>query len=199
MLRRLATTLLVTLLAVPLLSTGTALASGTGGVDISPYPGSVNGRQVTAFHVDVPESGPAIVRYSVRNTTDKVATARVFSAAAERTPSGGWSIGTATSAPFLGLRDTVVTLRPHESRITSFKALMPAHASYGAVVVEVKSGSIVQQAATIVYLRSAVEAAQGAGPAEVIVIIAAILIASAAIGVGFSRVRRRRRAATALR
>ena len=59
-------------------ATAPSRAAGTGGVEISPYPGVVDGKQVTAFHVTVPRSeGSTSVRYSLRNTTTAQKSARL--------------------------------------------------------------------------------------------------------------------------
>ncbi len=55
------------LLAVP------AGAAGTGGVEVTPLPGIVDGKQVTAFHVRMPRSGTSEVPFALRNLTGEPA------------------------------------------------------------------------------------------------------------------------------
>lgn len=171
------------------LVTQPALAAGTGGVDVSPYPGVVNGKQVTAFHTRVPSRGDAVVRYSLRNTTNQPAAARLFSASASRT-GGQFTIGAAGSSPYISFPDAQVTLKPQETRISSFTVHAGpdgvAAGSYGAIVVEVKHGSIVQQAAVVVYLSRASTVSL---PLLVISIAIAVLLLA---GTGFVLVARHR-------
>lgn len=146
-----AVALLLLLLVLP------ARAAGTGGIDISPYPGIVDGKQITAFHVSVPSRGRSTVKYALRNTTDKPATARLFASSAAR-KGGSFTIGVSGSSPYLSFKDQTVTLQPKETRIAEFSVHpgpqgRPAKEAYGALVVEVKNGSIIQQAATVVYLK----------------------------------------------
>lgn len=143
-------------LLLALVAGGPALAAGTGGVDISPYPGVKDGKQITAFHVRVPSRGHDTVRYALRNTTAKPATARLFGARATRT-NDTFTIGPAGSSPYLVFPDRSVTLKPNETRIESFRVQpgpdgRPKGKAYAALVVEVKNGSVIQQAATVVYL-----------------------------------------------
>jgi hypothetical protein len=160
-----------------------ALAAGTGGVDISPYPGSINGEQITAFHVQLARSGAATVRYSVRNTTSKPAIARIYATTAYRGTNGAWTIGKPDAAPFIQLSDHVVKLRPHESDLRSFSVTTAPAATYGAVVVQVRNGSVVQRVATIVYF---------ARPSHsrlswTVVVVALVLLAGVAGGVLIAR------------
>ena len=168
---------------------GPALAAGTGGVDVSPYPGVVNGKQVTAFHTRVPSSGEAVVQYSLRNTTNAPASARLFSASAART-GGQFTVGAAGSSPYISFPDEQVTLKPQESRIETFTVHAGPHGvaagSYGAIVVEVKNGSIIQQAAVVVYLER-----EHAVPLPLLVISIAIAVLLLA-GTGFLLVARHR-------
>jgi hypothetical protein len=168
-----------------------AHAAGTGGVDISPYPGVVDGKQVSAFHATVPSSGDTTVRYSLRNTTGAVATARLFAASASRDSSGRFTIGAAGSSPYLGFPDQQVSLKPHETRIASFTVHpspqgRPKGSAYGALVVEVKNGSIIQQAATVVYLKPGRTV-----PLPVLVVLVAVGLLLLA-GAGLLAARRRR-------
>lgn len=177
-------------LALLLLFAAPASAVGTGGVDISPYPGVVNGTQVTAFHTKVPSRGTTKVQYSLRNTTAKPASARLFSASALRT-SGTFTIGTAGSSPYLDFPDRTVVLQPNETRIESFDVHpgpdgRPSGKVYGAIVVEVKNGSIVQQAAVVVYLERGRTV-----PIPLLLMVAAVAVLSLA-ALGFLVTLRRR-------
>jgi hypothetical protein len=153
---RLVRTAVLAVLAALLLP-GSAFGAGTGGVDVSPYPGVVNGKQVTAFHAKVPSRGSSTVEYALRNTTGKPATARLFAAKALLGSKGSFTIGPAGSSPYVAFKDRQVTLAPHETRIASFRITpgpggRPKGTVYGALVVEVKNGAIIQQAATVIYL-----------------------------------------------
>lgn len=141
------TAALVLALAVP------ASAAGTGGIEISPYPGVVDGHQVTAFHVKVPSRGSTSVRYSVRNTTSSAVQGRVYAASAASDGHGGWTIGDPGSTPYLDLADQQVSLKPHETRLASFDVQGSLdRTEHAAVVVEVKKGAVLTRAATLVYL-----------------------------------------------
>jgi hypothetical protein len=184
---RLVRTAVLAVLLVP----GAALAAGTGGVDISPYPGVINGKQVTAFHAKVPSQGTSTVQYALRNTTGKPATARLFAAKASRDSKGSFTIGAAGSSPYVTFADQQVTLAPHETRIGSFR-IKPGPGgrlkgtAYGALVVEVKNGAIIQQAATVIYL----EPGRLVPLPLLLVLIATALLVVA--GLGFLVVRRKR-------
>lgn len=177
--------LLLLLLVLP------ARAAGTGGVDISPYPGIVGGKQVTAFHAKVPSRGDVTVQYALRNTTDKTATARLFAAKAMRGSNGDFTIGTAGSSPYLSFPDQQVSLKPREIRIASFTVHpspdgRPKNETYGALVVEVRNGSVIQQAATVVYLKPGRSV-----PLPLLIVLIAIAVLALA-GLGFLVVVRRR-------
>jgi hypothetical protein len=119
---------------------GPAQAAGTGGIEVSPYPGLVNGHQVTAFHVKPPTRGDLTVRYSLRNTTEAPVSGRLYAASA-------------ASTPYVSLKAQDVTLKPHEIRVATFTAHgRVSGKKYAAIVVEVRNGAIVQRAATLVYL-----------------------------------------------
>lgn len=130
-----------------------AQAAGTGGIEVDPYPGVVNGHQVTAFHVKVPTRGNATVRYSLRNTTAAKVSGRLYAASAVSDGHGGWTVGEAGSSTYLRFTDRTVNLSPHEVRLASFTAHGSVHGKkYAAIVVEVKKGAVVSRAATLVYL-----------------------------------------------
>lgn len=163
-----------------------ARAAGTGGVELSPYPGVVDGKQVTAFHVSVPRGGgTTAVRYALRNTTTSTRTARVYAASAQRS-GGSWTVGDAGSSPYLAFPDRRVTLAAGEVRLASFRVHRAAEgASYGALVVEVANGSVTQRAATIVYLERGRRV-----PLPVLVVGLAVLLV-AVVGSGVALARRR--------
>ncbi len=177
---------LVLLLPVP------ATAAGTGGIEVSPYPGAVNGRQVTAFHVTVPSRGAATVRYSLRNTTTHPASGRLYAASATSDGNGGYTIGEAGSSPYLSFRTRDVTLAGGELTLDTFTVHpglhgRPAAKTYGAIVVEVRNGSVVQRAATLVYLEPGPVV-----PLPLLVVLVAVAVLALA-GLGFLLVVRRRR------
>jgi len=146
-LRRALLVLLLLVLAVP------ARAAGTGGIEVSPYPGVVDGHQVTAFHVKVPSRGTTTVRYSLRNTTAAPVHGRLYAASATPDGHGGWTVGGPGSTRYVGLEDQQVSLTPHQTRLATFTVHGPIHGTpHAAVVVEVKQGSVVTRAATLVYL-----------------------------------------------
>lgn len=178
-------------LVLLLLAPGPARAAGTGGIEVSPYPGVVDGHQVTAFHVRVPTRGTVAVRYSLRNTTDHEVTGRLYAASATSDGHGGWTVGDAGSSPYVGLADQRVRLRAHETRLASF----PVHGAidgtrYAAVVVEVQEGAVVTRAATLVYLQRGRRV-----PLPVLLVGAALLLALLA-GAAVAVTRRRQRPAT---
>lgn len=159
----------VVLLLLALLS-GTAQAAGTGGIEVSPYPGVVNGHQVTAFHVKVPSRGSTATRYSLRNTTGAPVKGRLYAASAAPNGHGGWTIGGAGSSPYVDLPDQQVSLAPHEIRLASFRV----HGKVGehaAIVIEVEQGAVVTRAATLVYLERGRRV-----PLPVLVVGAAVLL-----------------------
>jgi hypothetical protein len=163
-----------------------APAAGTGGVELSPYPGVVDGKQVTAFHVTVPRDGDGTsVRYALRNTTRTTRSARLYAASARRSGSG-WSVGDAGSSPYLDFPDRTVSLRPTEVVVASFRVRGTiSDKAYGALVVEVANGSVTQRAATLVYLKPGHRV-----PLPVLLVGAAVLLLLAAGG-GVALARRR--------
>jgi hypothetical protein len=141
------------LLLVLTVSVGTApaQAAGTGGIEVSPYPAIVGGHQVTAFHVRVPSRGSVSVRYSLRNTTAAPVRGRLYAASATSDGHGGWTIGGAGSSTHLDLADQQIELAAHQTRLAAFRAHGKS-GEHAAVVIEVKQGSVVTRAATLVYL-----------------------------------------------
>jgi hypothetical protein len=172
---------LVVALAVP---AGPALAAGTGGIEVSPYPGISDGRQVTAFHVKVPSRGTTTVKYSIRNTTNHAVKGRLYGASAAPDGSGGWTIGGAGSSTMLDLADQQVSLKPQETRLASFTVSGKA-GDHAAVVVEVKQGAVVSRAATLVYLEKGRTV-----PLPLLLVGAAVLLLLV-VGAGVVLVRRR--------
>ncbi len=133
-----------------LVGPGPASAAGTGGIEISPYPGVVEGKQLTAFRTKVPAD---TVEYSLRNTTAAPKSARLYAASAAADGKGGWAIGDAGSSPYLVFADQRVTLKAQETRLSSFGVRGEIEReTVGAIVVEVTSGSVTTRAATLVYL-----------------------------------------------
>lgn len=152
-LARAATVVVVLALLLPTGLATPAWAAGTGGIDLSPYPSIVNGRQITAFHADVPSRGSISVRYTLRNVSKQPHTVRVYAASATRN-GGSFSVGTAGSSPYLTFPTRTVTLTGGATQLGTFTVHGPVHGTtYGALVVEVTTGSITQRAATLVYLK----------------------------------------------
>ena len=164
-----------------------ASAAGTGGIEISPYPGVVNGKQVTAFRADLPRNGSSrSVRYSLRNTTSSPKSGRLYAASATRDDKGDFTIGDPGSSPYISFPAKDVTLPGGASQIASFTVHGKiSERTYGALVVEVTQGAITQRAATIVYLSP--------GPVLPIPVLLAIgaAVLIAAVGVALWLVRRR--------
>ena len=178
-------------LAVLLGGTG-ARAAGTGGIEVTPVPGVVDGKQVTAFRAELPESGTTQVRFALRNITKEPRSARVYAASARADGQGGFAIGDAGSSPHVRLEDRTVRLAANETRAETFDVLAPGDdrpdgTVHAAVVIEVKQGAVVQRAATLVYLEP------GDSPPRsrwVAWVAGAVL---AAVILGWLLVRRRRR------
>jgi hypothetical protein len=162
-------------------------AAGTGGIEITPYPGVVNGKQVTAFHVTVPRRGSATVRYSLRNTTTSPKTARLYGASATRNGKS-WIIGDPGSSQFVTFPDRAVTLQGGETSLSDFTVHGKVKGqAFGAVVVEVTNGAVTSRAATLVYLKP--------GPVlplpVLLILIAFGLLLAATAAVFFTRRRQR--------
>ncbi|MCW2606654.1 MAG: hypothetical protein JWO60_1347 [Frankiales bacterium] len=150
---RLAGTAVVACLALSGLA-APAHAAGTGGIEVTPIPGVVDGEQVTAFHVRVPNDGSRTVPFALRNLTRNPRKARLYAASAARQPDGTFTVGAAGSSPHATLADEPVTLRSQEvQRRTLVVKGAVEKLTYAAVVVEVRTGSVVTRAATLVYLR----------------------------------------------
>jgi hypothetical protein len=161
-----------------------ASAAGTGGIEVTPIPGVVDGHQVTAFHVKVPSRGGSAVPFALRNTTNAGASARLYAAAATSDGHGGFSLGAAGSSPYVSMSDTTVTLKARELRRSDFRVHAgpdgrPGGTQYAAVVVEVRDGAVVKQAATLIYL----QAGRTVPLPLLIVVLAVALLVIAATGV----------------
>lgn len=183
-----AAVLVVALLAVP---TPPALAAGTGGIEVTPVPSQVDGKAVTVFRIEVPREGSVSVPYLLSNVEDGPRTARVY-VAQVREVDGNFSLDDAGSSPYVSMEDRSVTLQPEEVREEAFRVAPgpdgpPDDEAYAAVVVEVRNGSVVQRANTLIYLSPAPRVPLPA----LILIIAVGLIAVVGAGVAVT-VRRRR-------
>jgi hypothetical protein len=141
---------------------------------------------VTAFHVKVPTRGSTTVRYSVRNTTGAPVHGRLYAASATSDGHGGWTVGGPGSSRNVGLPDQQVSLAPHETRMRTFTVHGKVDGTqHAAVVVEVKQGSVVTRAATLVYLQRGRRV-----PLPVLLVGAAVLLL-ALVGTALVWVRRR--------
>lgn len=167
-----------------------AHAAGTGGIEVTPVPGVVDGRQVTSFRVELPgDDEEREVPFALRNITDGSRTARLYAAAATRQRDGTYTVAGPGSTPHVRLPDESVTLRAGalEQRTFTITGTVERQ-QYAAVVLEVRNGSVVQRAATLVTLdppdELPVPLLLGLGAAAVVV----------AVGTGVVLVARRRRA-----
>lgn len=186
-LRLLPVLLLTALLALPGVPSA-AWGAGTGGIEVTPDPGTSDGHSVTAFHVKVPSRGHVTVPFFLRNTTSGPVSGRIYAAAAFRDRSGQFTIGGQGSARGVDFPDGTVTLQPQEVRHPSFTVTGPVHGTeFRAVVVEVRRGAITQRAATLVYLQPGRRV-----PVPVLLAgVAALLLLVAAVGTAVSRRRQR--------
>lgn len=181
--------LLLAALATAVAAPSGASAAGTGGIEVTPDPGVVDGHQVTAFHVSVPSRGDTTVSYFLRNTTSHVVSGQLYAASASRDSKGQFTIGGPGSAGDIGLKAQRLDLAPREVRHSSFSVTGPVHGTtYRAIVVEVQRGTITERAATVVYLNPG----RRVPVPVVLAIIAAVLLAVVA---GAIVVVRRRRTA----
>lgn len=157
--RRRAAVALVAALAV-LVPAHTAQAAGTGGIEVTPLPFVVDGEPVTAFHLELPGNGSQDVSFLLRNVEQGERTATVYAAAATRLPDGGYDVGPADSSPYVAFDRRTVTLGTDEQRKETFRVTRaagdrPEGTVHAALVVEVSNGSVVQRAATLIYLEEA--------------------------------------------
>lgn len=183
------------LLAVLLLLAGQggqALAAGTGGIEVTPVPGQRDGRAVTTFQVEVPRDGSIEVPFLLSNLEDEPRSARIYTARVTEAD-GSFSLDDRDSSPYVSLPDREVTLAPDEVRETTFTVSAgsdgpPDEQVYAAVVVEVRNGSVVQRANTLIYLTPAPRL-----PLPLLALgIAVVLLAVTAAAVLMTAARRRR-------
>ena len=178
--------------AACVLLAGPAHGAGTGGIEVTPVPGVVDGKQVTAFHVTLPTTGTTQQRFALRNITTEERAARIYAASARRDGKGGFSIGDPGSSPYVRLPDRTVTLQPAEVRAETFDVVAPSkdrpgEETYAAVVLEVQRGSIVQRAATLVY----VAPGEKSSAPPWLLVVAGSLLGLALLAFLFAVVRRR--------
>lgn len=172
------------------LGAGSALAAGTGGIALSPAQSGGAG-VVTAFHVALRAGQTTVEHFLLRNLTDRTAMVSLYAASASRGGSGAWSIGGPGSAPWIGIPTQPVRLRAHQSRWYSFRVTRAAAPrgrglTYGAVVLSQGSGTVVERAATLVYL-------DRLGPSTLPRALLPIVFAVALVAAGFLLHARRRR------
>ena len=130
-----------------LLLTGGAQAAGVGTIELEPQRG-------TAFHVKLGDEASTTTSMTLRNTGKEAVTARLYAASAVKTSEDGWNVGGAGSAPWIELPDQTIELAAGERRIMRF-VVRQSEQKTGAVVIEQTGGTVVQRAATLVYLEPA--------------------------------------------
>lgn len=138
-------------------ATAPARAVGTGGIELTPIPARTpDGKPVKSFRVHLAGGEKKQQQFLLRNVITTPATADVYAASATRSPDGRFAVGGAGSAKWIELDRLTVTLEPNEQRVVSFdvrrKGAPDLPTTYGAVVVEVARGAVVERAATIVSL-----------------------------------------------
>ncbi|MCW2615923.1 MAG: hypothetical protein JWN08_2917 [Frankiales bacterium] len=178
---------LLVLLAVP---APTASAAGTGGIEVTPVPGEVDGRPVTSFRVEVPGDGERRIPFLLRNVEPGERSARLFVAPVTRAGES-FALGRADGSPYVSFEAQDVTLAEGESRQLSFTVRggeLPADEVLAAVVVQVGNGSVVQRASTLIYLSPGRRV-----PLPVLLLVVAGVLVAAA-GTAVALVGRRRRA-----
>ena len=161
----------------------TSAAAGTGGIEVTPIPSTHNGKAITTFSVELPTSGSKQIRYTLRNLDRTVRSARVFAAKVTLT-GGNFSLGTAGSSPYVSDPDRTVTLQPGQIEQRSFTVKAgprPPGKVYAAIVVEVRHGSVVQNAATLITLKPAHRQPLPSLPV-LLVILAVVAVALAGLG-----------------
>lgn len=122
----------------------TALAAGVGTLELLPLEGS-------AFHLTV-SGRPVQQQFTLRNIGTKPTSGVLYAAAARRTDSGGWSVSGDGSATWIKLPRQTVSLTPGQSKALTF-TVDAERPRTGAVVLEQAGGSVVQRAATLVYVK----------------------------------------------
>lgn len=173
---------LLTALAV-LVPASAATAAGTGGIEVTPLPAIVDGKQATAFHVELPGRGSKDVKFLLRNVESDTREARVYVAGVTKLPDGQFDVGPAGSSPYASYDSRQVTLAKGEQRVETFRVSRPSGdrpdgTTYAALVVEVSNGAVVQRAATLIYLE---EAPLLPLPLPVIVAIALVILMGLAV------------------
>ena len=167
---------------------GPALAAGTGGIEVTPIPAVVDGRLQTTFRADVPAEGTRRVAFALRNITEGQRAARVYAALAQRQQDGTITVGAPGSSRNVVLPEERVELKAEELQQRAFTVTGPLERdALAAVVVEVRQGSVVQRAATLVYLSP-----EGDLPIPLLLGLGAAAVALVT-GVGVVLVSRRRR------
>ncbi len=190
--RRLVRPALVCVALLLLLPAAPAGAAGTGGLEVTPNPPVVDGKQSTNFRVEVPGSGERSVSFTVRNITGEQRSARLYAAEVTRS-NGNLQLGTPGSSPFAALPDRTVTLEPGEMQTSSFTVRagkLPDGEVMAAVVLEVRNGSVVQRASTLIYV-------DDGPPVPLPLLLAAMAAALLLIPLGALAVGARRRARSA--
>ncbi|MFP5218335.1 MAG: hypothetical protein ACLGIG_01165 [Actinomycetes bacterium] len=188
---RLARPAVVVLLVVllPLLVTAPARAAGTGGIEVTPLTEPVDGAAPTSFRVDVPSDGTERVPFLVRNVDDQPRSARLFVAPVRR-DGDSFALGEPDASEWVEYEARDVTLQPGESQehaLVVRGGKLPDDEVLAAVVVQVRSGSVVQRASTLIYLDEGRRV-----PLPLLVVLVAVLLAVAA-AIAWSFVVRRRR------
>lgn len=168
-----------------------ASAAGTGGIEVTPDPPVVDGEQATSFRVDVPDRGEQQVPFTLRNVEDERRSARVYAARVSKAQDGTLSLGEAGSSRFVSLQDSQVTLEAGEVRPATFTVEggeLSKDDVLAAVVVEVRTGSVVQRASTLVYLERGRQL-----PLPLLLVVAAVVLVMVT-GAGVAVLARRRSA-----
>lgn len=155
---------------------GAARAAGTGGIEVTPLPAIVDGEQVTAFHVELPGRGSKEIPFLLRNVENGERTASVYAADVTRAENGAFDVSDAGSSPYVRYEQRTVTLAPGEQRRETFalerpNAASPSEETFGAIVVEVSNGSVVQRAATLVYVNPGTRL-----PLPLLIVLVALLL-----------------------
>ncbi len=181
-----AAVLVVALLLVP---APAVLAAGTGGIEVTPVPSQVDGEAVTVFRVEVPREGSTQVPYLLSNVEDGQRTARVY-VARVRKVDDNFSLDDEGSSQYASMEDRSVTLEAGEVREETFRVAPgedgpPDSEAYAAVVVEVRNGSVVQRANTLIYLTG-----EPRLPLPMLILIIAVVLIGA-VGAGVSVTARR--------
>jgi len=170
------------------LCSGPALAAGTGGIEVTPVPAAVDGKQATSFRVEVPARGTEQVPFTLRNVEDGERSARIYTAAVSRAADGTLSLDEPGSSEYVELPEQEVTLQAGEVRQESFTVSAGDidGDQLAAVVVEVRNGAVVQRASTLIHLDKGRQV-----PLPLLLLVVAVLLVVAG-GVGVAAASRRR-------